>query len=76
MGLTTIKVETELRDRISSAARARALTIGEYLDQVISEARRRERLQAMAEAMRANPPDPAYWAEVAEFDTLEVEPRD
>ena len=56
MSVTTIKVDTALRDRISAAAREHGQTIGEYLDQIVGDARRRERLQAMANAMHANPP--------------------
>lgn len=76
MSLTTIKVDTDLRDRISAAAREHGQTIGEYLDQIVKDARRRERLQAMADAMRANPPGPDYWAEVAEIDAAGAAVRD
>ncbi|HNP55430.1 MAG TPA: hypothetical protein PK331_11945 [Gordonia sp. (in: high G+C Gram-positive bacteria)] len=76
MSVTTIKVDTALRDRISAAAREHGQTIGEYLDQIVKDARRRERLQAMANAMHANPPGPDYWAEVAEIDSLSAAVRD
>lgn len=76
MSMTTIKVDTGLRDRISAAAREHGQTIGDYLDRVVKEARRRERLQAMADSMRSNPPGPDYWAEVAELDALTVTARD
>jgi hypothetical protein len=76
MPVTTIKVDTGLRDRISAAAREHGQTIGDYLDQVVREARRRDRLQAMADSMRANPPGPDYWAEVAELDALTAPSRD
>ncbi|QLQ09982.1 MAG: hypothetical protein HZY75_05805 [Nocardioidaceae bacterium] len=75
MSVTTIKVDTELRNRISSAAREHGQTIGDYLDQLVKEARRRERLQAMADSMRANPPGLDYWAEVADVDALTAVPR-
>jgi len=76
MAVTAIKVDTGLRDRISAAAREHGQTIGDYLDQVVREARRRERLQAMADSMRANPPGADYWAEVAELDALTAATRD
>lgn len=76
VGLTTIKVDTALRDRISAAASEHGQTIGDYLDQVVRDARRRERLQAMAAAMHVRPPGPDYWDEVAEIDALTVAPRD
>jgi hypothetical protein len=76
MGVTTIKVDSGLRDRITAAAREHGQTVGDYLDQVVAEARRRERLQAMADSMRANPPGPDYWAEVAALDALSASTRE
>jgi hypothetical protein len=76
MSVTTIKVDTGLRDRISAAAREHGQAIGVYLDRVVKDARRRERLQAMADSMRSNSPGSDYWAEVAELDALTVAPRD
>ncbi|HMS74577.1 hypothetical protein [Gordonia sp. (in: high G+C Gram-positive bacteria)] len=76
MALTSIKVDTGLRDRISAAAREHGLTVGEYLDGVVRNARRQERLQAMANAMRENPPDADYWREVSELDALTAPARD
>ncbi len=76
MSLTTIKVDTQLRDRISAAAREHGQSIGDYLAQIVAEARRRERLQAMADSMHANPPGTDYWAEVAELDVLAASARD
>ena len=74
MSLTTIKVDTAVRDMISAAARERGQTIGEYLELTVKEARRRDRLKAMADAMKVNPPGPDYWAEVAELDALTAVP--
>ena len=75
MSVTTIKVDTALRDRIGAAASTRT-DHRWYLDQIVKDARRRERLQAMANAMHANPPGPDYWAEVAEIDSLSAAVRD
>lgn len=72
MSATTIKVDTALRDRIGSAARERGQTMAEYLGHLVAESERRDRLAAMAAAMRANPPGVDYWAEVAELDALTV----
>ncbi|WP_089775668.1 hypothetical protein [Ruania alba] len=70
MALTTLKVPTELRDRIASEAQAQHVTIAGFLDQVIDEWEHRRRMESVGRAMRDNPPDADYWSEFAEFDAI------
>ena len=72
MAPTSIKVDTGLRDhnQRGSARETWPLTVGEYPDGAGRNARRQERLQAMANAMRENPPDAGLLEEVSELDAL------
>ena len=49
--VTTIKVSKPLRDRISAAAAQRAQTVQNFMEQVMDEHDRYERLAAVAAAM-------------------------
>ena len=50
--VTTIKVSKPLRDRISAAAAQRDQTVQSFMEQVMDEHDRHERLAAVAAAMR------------------------
>lgn len=63
MTLTTIKVDSAVRDRLKEQARAHGRTLGEHLEALVEAESRRERLRAMQEAMAARPPDPEYLSE-------------
>lgn len=65
---TTIKVTSELRDRLKVQADANGLTLGEQLSRLVEAAEREARLDAMAEAMAATPPEEmASYLEEVEF---------
>ena len=63
MTLTTIKVDSAVRDRLKEQARAHGRTLGEHLEALVEAESRRERLRAMQEAMAARPPDQEYLSE-------------
>lgn len=70
MGLTTIKVTPELRERISADARRREQSIGQFLGQVLDSWERQERFAALARSLEAAPPDADYWEEFNAFDAI------
>ena len=70
MAQTTLKVPLELRDRIAGGARAQQKTIAGVLGQLVDEWEHRQRMAAVGQAMRENPPDERYWSEFAEFDAI------
>jgi len=63
MTLTTIKVDSAVRDRLKEQARARGRTLGEHLEALVEAESRRERLRAVRDAMAARPPDQEYLSE-------------
>jgi hypothetical protein len=75
MSITTIKVDTAVRDRLASVARARGVTMTALLSEVVA---RLEADQQWAEIeaayARLQRDDPAAWAEylgeLAEWDTI------
>ncbi len=77
MTLTTIKVTTRTRDRLKAAARSRRSTLEEFLEQLIADHERRERLESMRSAMTTSSPDVmrAYLEEAAEWERAEATPR-
>lgn len=54
---TTIKVSSELRDRLKAQAGARQLTLGDYLAKLAVIGERQMRLEAMHAAMSATAPE-------------------
>jgi hypothetical protein len=63
MTVTTIKVDTQIRDRLASVARARGLTMAALLRDVCSELEARQEwasIEASYERLRR---DPTGWAE-------------
>lgn len=67
MTVTTIKVTAELRDVLKTQARAHGRTLGDHLQALADAENRRSRMRAMRDAMAANPPDEAYYAEAREW---------
>gem|GEM_PF-6272886 len=52
-GLTTVKVSKGVRERITSAARTQRVPANEFLDRLITEWERQQRMVAAQEAMGA-----------------------
>lgn len=74
MALTTLKVPTELRDRIAGDARSEQKTIAAFLAHLIDEWERTRREESLRAAIAANPPDREYWSEFAAFAAMDTEP--
>ena len=70
MAVTTIKVTTELRDRISSDARSQHQPVGQFLASLLDDWERRQRMEELARSIQSSPPDEAYWSEFAAFDAI------
>ena len=60
MTLTTIKVESQLRDVLKKQAQLHGRTLGEHLEALAAAEERRARIAAMREAMQQQPPDESY----------------
>jgi len=72
MGLTTIKVPVELRDRISRDAKARGVTAAALLNELLDDAERTRRMRALGEAFAAVDDDDEYWDDVRAWDAIEA----
>lgn len=57
MTVTTIKVSTELRDRLKEQARAENSTIGAYLEKLLERELRAHRFEQLREAMSKTTPE-------------------
>lgn len=66
MGMTTIKVPSELRDRINHEARERGLPAAGLIENLLDAYERRRRMEAFGRAFRAA--DAEYWEEFAAWD--------
>ncbi len=66
MSTTTVKVSTELRDRINSEARARGTTAASFIEIILDDYLRRQRMEAFGAAIRGA--DEAYWDEFHQWD--------
>ena len=75
MALTTLKVPTELRDRIAGDARAENKTIAAFLGDLVEDWERAKREESLRASIAASPPDEAYWQEFAAFAAMDGEPR-
>jgi hypothetical protein len=77
MTLTTIKVSTVTRDRLKAAAREQRSTLEEFLEQLVTEHERHQRLASMRAAIEASSPEAmrAYVDETAEWELAEGAPR-
>jgi hypothetical protein len=69
---TTIKVPTELRDRISASARSRATTAAGLLTGLLDEHERAERFAAVKAVYARLSPDDDYWAETPAWEALDA----
>jgi hypothetical protein len=72
MAMTTIKVPTELRDRIRASARSRGTTAAGLLTELLDEHERAERFAAVKAAYVRLSPDDDYWAETRAWEALEA----
>lgn len=70
MAVTTIKVPVELRERISTSAKARGVTAATLLAEALDELDRQQRWAAVGAAFAALDPDDDYWDEVKAWDAL------
>ncbi|MGC1208560.1 MAG: hypothetical protein WA880_11455 [Ornithinimicrobium sp.] len=72
--LTTIKVASATRDRLKQGARSQGLSLGAYLDRLAADAERRERWDALRDAIAATTTEDmaAYAAETAEWERAEL----
>lgn len=71
---TTIKVSTELRDRLKAQANAERLTLGEHLERLAELDDRRRRLEALGFAIRSTPSEllESYRDETAAWNALDA----
>lgn len=67
MTVTTIKVSSDLRDRLKESASAHGRTLGEHLEALLREEERRERFARLREQLASNPPDERYAADLEEW---------
>ena len=67
---TTVKVTTELRDRLKAQAAARGRTIGEHLAVLADDADRHDRFSRLRQQVAATPPElrASYLDELAAWD--------
>ncbi|GAB3198048.1 hypothetical protein GCM10027062_11320 [Nocardioides hungaricus] len=73
MALTTLKVPTELRDRIAGEARREEKTIAAFLAGLVDQWERARREEALRDAIAASPPDAEYWSDFAAFAAMDAE---
>lgn len=67
MTLTTIKVPSDLRDRLKVEAARHGRTLSGELEALLDDAARRHRFAQLADDMKASPPDAAYADEMREW---------
>lgn len=67
MTATTIKVSSELRDRLKHEASERGHTLAELLEALLEEDGRRRRLARLREQIALTPPDDDYRREAEEW---------
>lgn len=72
MATTTIKVPTELRDRISASARSRGTSAAGLLAELLDEHERTERFAAVKAAYARLSLDDDYWAETRAWEAREA----
>ncbi|HEY8720207.1 hypothetical protein [Pengzhenrongella sp.] len=72
MSLTTIKVDSAVRDRLNAEAHRLGLTAGSFVEELLEAWAREQRFAAMRQAMAQTPPDllASYRAETSAFDAL------
>ena len=67
MTATTMKLPSELRDRLKGAAAAHRRTMAEHVAALLDEEDRRARYASVREAMAQQPPDEAYRREAEDW---------
>ncbi|HEY5877568.1 MAG TPA: hypothetical protein VIU11_01570 [Nakamurella sp.] len=74
MTSTTIKLDSATRDRLRAQARAAHRTLGEHLEHLIDAEDRRLRMDELAAAIAATPPDVLadYSTETSEWERAEL----
>ena len=60
MTSTTIKVSSDLRDRLKQSASAHGRTLGEHLEALLEQEARSERFSRLRQQMAQAPPDERY----------------
>jgi len=70
MTATTIKVSTELRDRLNAAAEEQGLTAGSMVEKILDDWLWRQKVELAKQQMRSMTPEEKaeYLAEAAEWD--------
>ena len=71
---TTIKVSTELRDRINAGAQARGVSAAGLIEGLLDSFERRQRMEAFGSAVREADQD--YWDEFHQWDVTLDDGRD
>lgn len=66
MSMTTIKVSTQLRDRINRDAKERGLPAAGLIESLLDAYERRRRMESFGRAFRGA--DAEYWDEFASWD--------
>ncbi|WP_058234736.1 ribbon-helix-helix protein [Devriesea agamarum] len=66
MGMTTIKVPTELRDRVNRDAQEQGVTAAGLIEALLDEHERGQRMKAFGQAFRTADDD--YWDEFYVWD--------
>lgn len=66
MGMTTIKVPVELRDRINRDAQERGVTAAGFIEGLLDAYERRQRMESFGRAIRHAGQD--YWEEFRSWD--------
>ncbi|WP_243106847.1 MULTISPECIES: hypothetical protein [Actinomyces] len=66
---TTIKVETSTRDAVLALAKRQGVTMDVAIRTMTEAAERELRFADLKAAMEANPPDEAYLAELADWES-------
>ncbi len=75
MSVTTIKLTTDLRDRLNTEARKRGVSAGSFVEELLDAWVREQRFAAMRTAMAATPIDLAhsYAVEAEMFDATSAD---
>lgn len=68
MTATTIKVSSDLRDRLKSSAAAHGRTLGAHLEVLLAEEARRERFARLRRQVADVPPDERYRLDLAAWE--------
>lgn len=67
--VTTIEVESSTRDAVRALAERQGVTMDVAIRQMVKAAERELRFADLKAAMETNPPDEAYFAELADWES-------